>query len=273
MVARIMDNSNLATDQITMGKLLFLVIIVFSIVVLAFYTINIPDVSQRAMIYWVLGVTSLAVWGVSKGVTKVKGIDFPNPIIFEADSMLGAVTRKKYAVFLLGSLIVGIWVFFSVASAPTLSILQAPKFQVIEVTTEVSAVLTFMSSLMEDFFFWGVVLSLIYGIVYIMSRSYYISLGAAGFGAPLTFTLFHTLVYGTTNLPASTSIFVMGVLFSALVLITRNLTFPIIVHGLNNISLNVFSATGGIYGIEWLGYTLIFALTLMAIYVWFRWRR
>lgn len=266
-------HENLATDQINLGKILFLTLIVFSIMILAFYATNIPEIGARAQTYWILGITSVAVWGVSKGITKVKGLDFPNPIVFEGKTMIGDMTRKKYAVLFLVSLSLGIYIFFSVASSPTLSIVAAPHFQIVEVTPEISSLFTFMASLMEDFFFWGVVLALIYGVVYILSRSYYISLGVAGIGTPLTFMLFHTLVYGTTNVPASTGVFFFGVMMTLAVITTRNLTFPIIVHGMNNVALNLFESTGGLEGIQWLGYTIILILLVTSLWIWFRWRK
>lgn len=273
MGAIVKEEGNLATDSINIGKILFLMLIVFAIVILAFYSTNIPALKDKANVYWVLGVTSLAIWGVSKGITKTKGLDFPNPIIWESKAVWGQVTRKHIYIMALVGAAISIFLFFSIASAPTLSIVAAPKFQILEVTREISSLLVVFASIMEDFFFWGVILSVLYGITFLTSRNHYISLAVTGIATPLTFMFFHTLVYGTTNVPASTSVFFFGLTMTIMVLVTRNLMLPIMVHATNNLALTYFEGTGGVSGIAWLGYTLIFIMILLSGYIYFRRRK
>jgi membrane protease YdiL (CAAX protease family) len=245
-----------------------------SIIVLAFYTINVPGLKDKALIYWVLGLSGIAIWGVSKGITKVKGsVDFPNPIIWESENVFGKVDRRQTVLMFLIASIIAIYVFFSVAGTPLFQLVAAPQFQVIASTPGVQAILVVFTSSMEDFFFWGVLLALIYGVVYIGTKNQYISMAITGILTPLSFMFFHFLVYGTVNVPASTSVFFFGLMMSLAVLVTRNLLFPFMIHAANNFAITIFSGTGGIPGIMWIGWTIILFMLSMTAVLFFRLRK
>jgi len=257
------DIENLGEDSVNFGKVLILILIVVGIIVLAGYATNIPELQGGATIYWVLGLTSLAFLGVSLGIKKIKGIDFPNPIIHEKNTLFfGALSRKTWAIIIIGLSLVSLYIFFSMSSQTPAAIIGAPTFQVVEVTPTISTIFSIFAANQEDLFFFGVVPALLFMLVYIGSKNQIISLISAAIGSPVVFMFYHTLRYGNT-MPASMQwVFMFGAIMTVTVLVTRSLVAPLFIHAANNAGIDFFRSTV-LAGSNF--YFIIFAVLILVV--------
>jgi len=271
------------TDSINIPKIIILMLMIVAILVLAFYTTNVPELQTKALIYWIFIISTGVAWLFSKVITKTYinrkkkiEIDFPNPIIYESRIITGYQPPRWVKILLFFSAIaLGIFLFVSAGSSPSQSILGSPKYQIIQITDTVSAILTIVSAVAEDLTFWVVTPVLIGGFILLILHSllrldkriaFWISIILVIILNPIVWTLFHTNAYGMTDIQSTTTVFIYGLFMTSITVITRTIWFPLFTHAPINVANDLFKnkvvevQSMGLIAFIILGVLLVFTL-------------
>ena len=253
----------LSSDSLTGKKISYLILMTIVLLTLSFYTINVEGVMQQALIYWILLITAIVIWVMSKVIEAKKGLDFPNPILWEDTTTFGKLSTKTHIAILLVFILIGSYLFSQIGSAPTFQIVSSPHFQLIKFSPTVGSILDGVAGMVEDLVFWGIVLPLIFGISYYFTKNFVIALIIALMLTPFIFMSFHIGVYGFNQIVTMQKVYIFGFLMSLLVYTFRNVLLASCIHFANNASLSYFSA------IKVANPFIFFYVTLFAVIVIF----
>lgn len=226
------------TSEITKGKIVR--VLIYSILgfILLFNLINIPTEFNRALIYLFMFLMSTVLMIVD-WFDKYEILDTiteePREQVFK---LLRFKYRYMFIIFFFASLV------YSLRVASTgLALVDAPTFEVIQFgsNTFYRAFLSGIAGLFENFFFFGVILAIIRSNVSIRLHA---PLPVASFVAVLTtagvFVMYHSLVYGFTNIIATQSVFIFGFMFGALTVTFKSLVPADMLHFSNNFTITIF---------------------------------
>lgn len=248
-----MGIGNLGSDNVSDSAIIYLVIMSIALVGLGGFAVNFFEVQQVALIYLTLASAALIIWTVSKVISSKKDIDFPNPPIFEKDTIFGfSIPPKIYAIMIAGIAIAAVWTFTSIGNIPQFSIVAAPQFQAIELTAGFNVLLTIFAAMAEDILFFIVIPAISFVIFYSVINYFSNNSGVSTTGSviitllvsALVFTAFHSARYGFALAQTSESVFIFGFIMTLWVILTKNPLLPWFIHSANNAGLAYFTDVG-----------------------------
>ncbi len=224
----------LTSDKISIWKAVEIAWLVFALFFIIWYGINVPELQAKAQLFWWLGIFALGVIALDL-IVKISGVEFVDVIL--AEEPLIRLSKKT----MLGILVFGAFItmFFMANTGYSVS---APTFQIVQLGPAGDAILSFFAASMEDIVFFSIIPASVAGLAYFVFRNPWISLFLFVVVSPFIFVLYHMLAYGFTDVVASTAVYVFGLEMMIWVLLFRNLAWPHIRHGFNNMSKILFSA-------------------------------
>ena len=258
-------DSQLGTDEMSVGKITYLIMFSMLFLVLAYFSINAPEsIKVISQTYLILGIMGFVIFVTSKVINVTKGIDYPNPIIVEKTHLFGEYDRKTMTGVIIFSVMMGGIVLFASLQA-SMQIFGMPLFQSLStelfVSREVTLLLTFAAAVIEDLLFFGVIPAFIFGIIYFASReNFWAGMIGSFFVSPFLFLAYHSFRYGFVSI-ASDSILMMGFMMVAWTLVMRNLILPLFLHSSNNIGITIQQ----LYDVS--SVRLIFIIAIIIIFV------
>jgi len=258
-------SDQLGTDELTSGKIAYILIFCLLMFISLFYAFNIPEYQQMAALYLEGGLLALVVWLISKVVIQKHDEKFPNPIIDEEKTLFGKLSGKQKMVIISFAFLVGLYIFFSISAKTTTQILAAPTFQLIEITPPISAIANVFAACVEDLLFFGFVTALVFGLSKKVVRFWWIAFIITLFLTPTIFMLYHMAHYGFTQVTASQSVWLFGLMMTSWVLILRNLWLPFFAHAGNNIAITLFGAQS----VPLWGYFWFFTIIIIGLNAYF----
>jgi len=278
---------NIGSDKITTGKVLEILFLATAWIVLFWYQTNV-DISalliKPTIFLWMGGfaITMILVGFIITKSTAGK-FDFNVPLW---DSGFFDTPKAMDKFIIAGAIFMGILTFVGIGFLPKeggafalgfIPTTDAPAFQLVEVGTYSigAAIATVCSAVMEDIFFFGVILGMVYGLTYGFTRNPWIALFTALFLVPLIFMLFHTAVYGFSDVVGMVITFVFGLEQTVIVIFTGKLVWSHMRHGANNAGKLIFTAvtfTGFIISVIgslwfWVGVIILTPILLFIIRV------
>lgn len=154
------------------------------------------DVKETANFYMILGLIFFGAFTadfvVKKTNRQFRGADIPDTVTYESESPLG-FKMPRWAAFaiVIGSVLLGAWIFFNVGTKPTMSIVSAPTFAAVDLGSSGSAFLSGLAGIVEDMFFWGFIGPTLFGVALALSGKKLIGLAAAWGVTPFIFMIYH----------------------------------------------------------------------------------
>jgi len=269
-------SSQLGTDEWSFGKLFYILMFSIILIILTYFSVNAPEsIKAMSQTYLIIGSAAIIIFLLSKTISVKKGFDFPNPIIAEKTHLFGRYEGKQMIGVVVFCAILGFILFFSVINS-SLQIFATPLFQVTSgaevMSNEAVIILTFAAAMVEDFLFFGVIPSIIFGCVYFaLKQRFWIAFIISFLVTPFIFLSYHSYRYGFISAD-SDSVLIMGILFTTWTLIMRNLYLEAFLHSGNNIGRTLKT----LYNIEILRIVLIiiFILTIfLSAVFWLRKRK
>jgi len=221
--------------EINKGKVVYIVILLLFMIILAFFFINVPASQSQAQVYWLLGITGL--------VSIALGAAFFNfipewktsvPITYEKDTIIGRQPGKVQGYFMLAFLLLSEFVLFNIAASPSLAVINAPAFQIVELNEGTRFLLSIVCAWVEELVLIGLVASLVYGLIVYLTKNKVLGIVIGAPTSATVFCAFHIAVYGFSMPVSMFSVFLYG-LFSAFILLTlQNIILMSFVHSANN---------------------------------------
>ena len=237
-------------DKMSSAAIYYLIIFVVTQLGLLFLTVN-TEAFKESSIFLLISFLGVVTFILSRVLTKTNNVEFPKVTIWSTTTLFGEFPRKMTILFIAAFLIMGAYIFISVGKSPTFEVVTAPIFQVLQVNTPISVALSVFAAFSEDFLFFLVLPSFIFGIVYMFSKNFYLSLVIALFLSPAIFAGFHYSRAGTAQTISTAQgtvvrefslaiVFLFGLIMTAWVVAMKNLLFPMIIHASNNEAVSFF---------------------------------
>jgi len=228
---------NIGTDELSIGKILSVLFILFIIISLAWISINVQEQEYRnkAFWYWVLGLTGL-VWILVDHALKALDIEIIDTCIYENTTLYGRLSKEMKALMFIGLMVV-FYVIFAFTNFKQTALVNAPLFQAVELGNEGRILATISFALVEGLVFVGCLAPTIYGIFTKISKSPHFGLLSMLIITPTLFMLFHMAVYGFTDMIAMISTFLFNFVSCVMLFLMRNIFWEWSVHTANNAGL------------------------------------
>lgn len=226
------------TGEITKGKIVRLLVYSILAFILLFNLINIPTEFNRALIYlfmFLMATVLLIIDWFDKYEILDTLTEEPRDQVFK---FLRFRYRYMFIIFFFASIV------YSLRVATTgLALVDAPTFEVVQFgsNTFYRAFLSGIAGLFENFFFFGVILAIIRSNIHFRLRAPFpIASFVAVFATAGVFVMYHSLVYGVTNIIATQSVFLFGFMFGALTVAFKSLVPADMLHFSNNFTIVIF---------------------------------
>lgn len=232
----------MAMENVNMGKAIYVSIFSLMLLVLWFFTVNVPDAKEIASLYVGIGAFFLImVFGGLTSLFKDNDESTSIPITIDKEGILGKLSSRNQFLIVLGGLIISVYLFFSISSQPSLAVVNAPKFQIVEFTIAMSFILTIICAWIEE----GALISLPGSFAHYFSKRYGHSeiIGIITFiiAASFTFTIFHVAVYGFSMPVTMQSVLMYGIISAIILVVTKNIIIGSLLHSANNCGLLIAS--------------------------------
>ncbi len=212
-----------------------MLIILGALSMLAWLNINYPETSSQSTAFWLLGLLSAIFIVFSFIISKKAGFqfDFITPLAGTGILKL----RKRWIMVLF----IGIFLFTFFGLARAGYSITAPKLQIVDLGLFGDIMLSIPGAIIENVFFFSALFGFVFTIMLLLTRSPTASLLIAAIIIGPTFVLYHFLVYGFTNIPASLSVLLFGWENIMWMIVFADLFITDARHIANNLALIVFS--------------------------------
>lgn len=259
---------SLGSDSRNPGKVIGITIFLLLLASFSWITSNATlEAKATAEFYINLGMIFVGVFVIDaifvKGMgRKMRDADIPDTMTYEEQSPLGFKLPGFAKILLVtGSLLLAGYIFVSVGAQPTMSIVSAPTFQLIDIGTTGSAFLSGSVGIVEDLFFFGFLGPTIFSLLFFFTGKKILALGAAWVAAPVIFMLYHLGRYGASS-AALDSVLVFGFVSMTLAIFLGNLLPVHAIHFGNNAGLAFFARTAtDVSGLFWIYVFLVLLAT------------
>ena len=228
---------NKGTD-FPLGKILYLILYTVLLMTLGFYTFNVEGVFDIALPYLVLALIGMIVWLAGEVISQRKGIDFPDPIIVQKETLLGKLTPNLSAFVFFVFAMISAFVFLNTLTQTGFQVISAPLFQALPMTAELSAILTLTCAFVEELVIISIPLSIAYGLVGQATGNKYVGAVVGVFIATLVFTGYHTAKYGATMPLSMQQVAMFGLMDAAVLVVFQNIFYMSMVHSASNLGIN-----------------------------------
>ncbi len=229
--------NNIGTDQLTIEKVLTILFILFVVVALAWISINVEEAEYKdiAFWYWVMGLTGL-IWILLDFVLKKFDVEIIDTCLYEEETFFGRLSSHTKLLMFIGLMIV-FFILFSFINIRQSALVNAPKFQAVELGNNGRILATILFAIVEGLFFIGCLAPTVYGGFRRLSGSPHFGLLAMLIITPSLFTLFHIAVYGFTDMLASSIVFIFNLTSCVMLFLLRNIFWEWTTHTANNAGL------------------------------------
>jgi hypothetical protein len=223
-------------NEISLPKMIYILFIIFLLLLLSWFSINQPRLSESSLWYFIFGSFGLLLWLIDFNIKRV-GHEYISTSLWEP-SVFGKLKPWHYLAITMGSLFWAAFSFFNTVGSKQ-SIIGAPKvFQIIELGVTGDILTTIAFALMENLIFFYFIVPTIFGIVYKPTRNPAIAMITAIFiGGIFVFPVYHFLNYGLTDVSATIGVMAFGMINSMIVLLLRNPIFTDTWHVANNLGI------------------------------------
>lgn len=194
------------------------------------------DLATSALVFVILGL-------VLGGTFLTKKMLNFNAFIWEKGLIKGITLRQNILI----ALALGIFIFFF--SSNTQFRIEAPLFQILEVTGVNSAIVSGLIGIIENLFFFGVVWPLMFFVIRWMIFKFgggddpLTALLSSGFLTPFIFLLYHNSVYGVDRVLTSAWVLFFGFVVVASIIAFGNFLIADSIHFFNNFGITLFTNT------------------------------
>lgn len=269
------DRNSLGSDDLNKAKVVSITVFLILISFLVFLTANASqEVAAQSNFYTILAVIAVMAMVVDfvfkkSGFKVRKGgqeVDLPDTLNYERKSaLIGELPHTLKFALVVAVFIFGGYLINSITTATASQIVAAPTFQVIDIGIEGNAFLSGIAGVIENWFFFGFIMSTLFSVILIVTRSFWASVGGILLIMPFIFTGYHFAVYGESTVALQT-VYLMGVVWSASSLILGTLLVADVTHFANNFGVRLAQSGAASSGIFLLMYGVIAAL--ISIFAW-----
>lgn len=232
---------------------MYFLLMFFMAIILLWFRSNYPTFENIADLYlWFIAFgfifwTFDAVTSIAANKNQINPPPYTqiiNTAFYEKNTIVGPIPLSMR----IGSYI---FIFFScvflalfIGTSKTMMV-DMHTFQIIDLGVTGELIIATIMSFSEDIIFFGVIAPSVAGIGRLLSLgNQIIGAGLSLAVTPIAFTIFHILVYGATNVPASIFVFMFALVCTSWTLIMRNIIFCNFLHATNNLTLRVAGAIG-----------------------------
>jgi protein-S-isoprenylcysteine O-methyltransferase Ste14 len=248
------DSASLGSDEITPAKVAAIVAFFFLLVLFHFFKTNgTPATQILGDFFFGLGLFVLVWIAFDLAVVKRAGrsvhsdVDLPDSVTYERQSPVlsrDLGRRGKVALF-LSALLLGSFIILTSGQQSTLSLVQAPTFQLVDPGPYGSAVLSGIAGIIENWFFFGVLLATEFALLYLaVGRRFYVAVLLVLLLNPLVFTVYHFARYSESP-KALDSVYAFGFVCTGSTMLTGSLVLCDAWHFSNNFGVTFFATTPG----------------------------
>lgn len=233
------------------GKLLRIGLFFTVSVLLLWNLVNIPEEFARATVYSFFTIVFLLFLLYDKALKKAEYIE---TISEEPKEYRPPIFNKLNFKWVFGIFFV-LSIILTINIARTgLYLVDAPLFQSSDFliqNTFYKAFLSFVVGVVENSFFFGAIMPSI-AVTIAAKTNMIIGVPSGVVLSSGIFTLYHFLVYGFTNIVATQTVFLFGIIFAVITYLFRSLTPADLLHGFNNAAIVIFRkvsiSPGAIFG-------------------------
>jgi len=221
--------------------------------ILLWFRTNYPPYRELADMYIIFFIIGTMYWTLDFVVSLAAGKNQINPPPYT--QIINTITVEKNTIIgpLPFSMKIGTYVFtvamciffaFYIGASET-TILKVPSFQIVDLGMAGVAIVTIAMAIGEDFIFFGLLAPTVSGIGRVISMgNQVIGVILSIIITPITFVMYHFLVYGATDLSSSMFVWMFATVVTSYTLVFRTLVFAHCLHVTNNITLKIASAIG-----------------------------
>ena len=232
-------------NKLSTVKIFYILFVFFNIIIISWFMFNQPQHQEKAMKYLIFSLITVVAWTMDFVISKDKAHQsIINVVTIEKETILGKLPTSLNTLSKIFIIIFSVAVFFFISSTQQ-SIVSSPGFQIVELGSAGTGLLTLAIINSENLFFFGFIAPTLFGLLYFIFRKVpFIAFSGSLLFTSLIFMSYHILAYGFNDMISMLIVFGFGFMNTLWVLIMRNLLFCDAIHFSNNFSVELLREVG-----------------------------